>query len=85
MAASVAENLGKVMGDANVILTDVPAMTSEDCGAYLEKVPGVFFWLGVGQDAASPALHNPRFMLDSEALATGVRVHIANALFLLNE
>jgi amidohydrolase len=85
MAASVAENLGKVMGDANVVLTDVPAMTSEDCGAYLEKVPGVFFWLGAGQGAASPALHNPHFMLDSEALALGVRVHIANALFLLNE
>ena len=46
-----------------------PAMTGEDFGYLLSKVPGVMFWLGVD----SPyALHHPQMSPKEEALAIGV-------------
>jgi len=51
--------------------------TSEDFSRYQEKVPGVFFFLGVtpdGKDAATAAPnHSPRFYADEGALVTGIR------------
>lgn len=83
MALAVAQSCQSVLGKEQVILTDVPAMTSEDCGAYLEKVPGVFFWLGVGRTPEALPLHSPYFSLDPDALACGVEVHVHNAISLL--
>ena len=83
MALAVVQSCQSVLGKEQVILTDVPAMTSEDCGAYLEKVPGVFFWLGVGRTPEAPPLHSPYFSLDPDALACGVEVHVHNAISLL--
>ena len=77
------EVLSELLGAENVIDTEEPAMTSEDCGAYLAKVPGTLFWLGVGDGKASPALHNPYFHLDPEALLIGIRVHVNNAVKML--
>ena len=46
-----------------------PAMTGEDFGYLLSKVPGVMFWLGID----SPyALHHPKMSPKEEALAVGV-------------
>ena len=46
-----------------------PAMTGEDFGYLLSKVPGVMFWLGID----SPyALHHPQMSPKEEALAVGV-------------
>jgi amidohydrolase len=51
--------------------------TSEDFSAYQQKVPGLFFFLGVtpkGTDPATAAAnHSPRFFVDENALMTGVR------------
>ena len=51
--------------------------TAEDFSAYQQKVPGVFFFLGVAPKGVDPASaepnHSPRFLLDEEALVTGVR------------
>lgn len=46
-----------------------PAMTGEDFGYLLNKVPGVMFWLGV--DTPYP-LHNPRFSPKEEVLPFAV-------------
>lgn len=53
-----------------VELIDIePAMTGEDFGYLLSKVPGVMFWLGID----SPyALHHPKMSPKEEALAVGV-------------
>jgi amidohydrolase len=57
--------------------------TSEDFSAYQQRVPGVFFFLGVtppGQDMENaPANHSPRFLADERALPVGVRLlsHVA--------
>lgn len=47
-----------------------PAMTGEDFGYLLSKVPGVMFWLGV--DSPYP-LHNPRLNPKEEAIPFAVK------------
>lgn len=84
LAEAAADGMRELLGAENVDLTDIPAMTSEDCGAYLARVPGVFFWLGVGKGENPPGLHNPFFHLDMDALLIGVRVQIQNAVCILS-
>ena len=84
IARAVAQICQGALGKENVIFTDEPAMTSEDCGAYLERIPGAFFWLGVGSGDAPAPLHSPYFSLNPEALCCGVQVHVCCAVNLLN-
>ena len=51
-----------------------PTMLSEDFSFYLERVPGVFFKLGIGTGIP---LHTPEFDLDERALMVGVEAFIA--------
>lgn len=53
-----------------------PTMLSEDFSYYLEKVPGVFFKLGIGSGIP---LHTPEFDFDESALVYGVEAMIALA------
>ncbi len=48
-------------------------MASEDFGFFLERVPGVMFWLGASQ-GKELSLHHPEFLPDVEALPFAVRV-----------
>lgn len=53
-----------------VNLIDIePAMTGEDFGYILSKIPGVMFWLGI---ETPYALHHPKMSPDEGALAFGV-------------
>ena len=45
-----------------------PSMTSEDFSWYQKQVPGVFFFLGLGD---TPALHSRNFNFDEEILVKG--------------
>jgi amidohydrolase len=58
--------------------------TSEDFSLYQEKVPGLFFFLGVTPRDADPATvaanHSPRFFADEAALPVGVRLLAALAV-----
>lgn len=59
----------QVVGEDKVKRVE-PSMTGEDFSAYLQKVPGAFFFVGVGnpeQDAIYP-LHHPRFDGDERAM-----------------
>ena len=51
--------------------------TSEDFSEYQQRVPGVFFFLGIAPKGADPSKlepnHSPRFMIEEDALVTGVR------------
>lgn len=53
---------------------------SEDFAFYAEKVPSLYVFLGVsppGSDVSKVAMnHNPRFLVDDDALITGVRSHV---------
>jgi amidohydrolase len=59
--------------DTNV----APTTTAEDFSRYQEKVPGLFFFLGVAPRGIEPRdaapNHSPRFFVDEEALPVGVR------------
>ncbi len=81
----IAEKTQELLGEENVIYTDEPAMTSEDCGIYLEKSPGIFFWLGVGKGNNEPPLHNPYMNVDLNSLEIGTLLHVNNAIELLNK
>ena len=50
LSAFMAENLRELLGEERVIYPATPSMTSEDSGVYLEKVPGVFFFLCLGKE-----------------------------------
>jgi metal-dependent amidase/aminoacylase/carboxypeptidase family protein len=53
-------------------------MGAEDFAFYLDRVPGVFLRLGLGEESAS--LHNPEFDFDDRALEAGITVMCAVAL-----
>ena len=57
---------------------DAPVTTtSEDFSEYQRRVPGVFFFLGTAPKGVDPSKaepnHSPRFMVEEDALVTGVR------------
>ena len=81
LAGLVAGYCKELLGEDRVQLTQEPAMTSEDAGEYLARVPGVFFWLGSGDPAH--ALHSPYFLPDPQTIPIGVRVQVNNAVSLL--
>ena len=57
-----------VMDSAPYQLLDEPSMTSEDFSWYQRYVPGMFFFLGLGEN---PALHSANFNFDESVLEKG--------------
>lgn len=57
---------------AQVMLLDEPPMTGEDFSFYQREVPGVFFFLGTGRNAA---LHTADFDMDESALDSGLDLY----------
>ena len=75
LALSVAGNL---FGEESAIELSNPSMGAEDFSYFLEKMPGAFIWLGVGEDVSS--LHTPTFAFDEEILPLGAALLTALAL-----
>jgi amidohydrolase len=83
LMARVLPSLQKVAGAANV--KEIPLITgSEDFAYYGEKIPSVFFMVGVtpkGTDVlAAPANHSPLFYLDETAIPLATRALAAVAV-----
>ena len=51
-----------------------PTLVGEDFGAYLERVPGVFFFLGTQPEGSTAPHHHPRFEVAEAALPGAVPV-----------
>ncbi|HEY3280277.1 MAG TPA: amidohydrolase [Gemmatimonadales bacterium] len=74
--------LRRVAG-ASSVSTAVPQTTAEDFSRYEQKIPGMFFFLGITPPGADPKTvapnHSPRFFVDEAALGVGVRAmaHLA--------
>ena len=68
--------LRRVVGDGRLQLSGLQT-PSEDFSYYQQKIPGLFFYLGIvpkGQDpSAAPRNHSPSFFADEAALPIGVR------------
>ena len=78
----MAPTLRRVAGPDRVGISEAKT-TAEDFSRYQEKIPGLFFFLGItppGTDPRSAAPnHSPRFFVDEAALPVGVRAlsHLA--------
>jgi hippurate hydrolase len=67
-----------LFGEENALELPNPSMASEDFAFFLEKIPGAFIWLGVGEDVSY--LHTPTFAFDEEILPQGAALLTALAL-----
>lgn len=68
---------GDLFGVENATETPNPSMGGEDFAFMLEKVPGAYVWLGVGD---VPGLHTPQFAFDEKILPRGAALLTALAL-----
>jgi len=59
----------EIVGEEGIV-DPTPSMGGEDFAIFMEKVPGFFFWLGVGnkEKDMSYVWHNPRFDGDDRAI-----------------
>jgi amidohydrolase len=69
------------VGGADKVAIAKQTTTAEDFALYEQKVPGMFFFLGIAPKGSDPAKvapnHSPRFFVDEGALVPGIRA-IAN-------
>lgn len=67
--------LAEVMGGRQRILAPPPQMGAEDFALYQQKMPGLYFFLGVGNTARNitAMIHTEYFDMDEAALPIGVR------------
>jgi len=73
LAAFAAESLSRSLG-ADHVLEVPPIMAAEDFAYFQQKVPGVYFFLGVANAAEGwiDYVHTPTFRPDESAIVTGV-------------
>lgn len=76
---TVARALEVELGKKNVLRLHEPMMGAEDFARYLEKVPGTFLRLGVGQSARPASLHSASFAPDERAMVVGAATLAAAA------
>jgi amidohydrolase len=76
LATRIRPTLERVAGPERVTVP-LPWTGAEDFSRYQQRVPGVFFFLGTNPPGVAPAdaapNHSPRFVVDEDALETGVR------------
>ena len=75
--------IGALFGEDHTLELPNPSMGGEDFAFFLEKLPGAFVWLGIGEDASG--LHTPNFAFDEEILPQGAALLTALALETLSE
>jgi hippurate hydrolase len=70
--------ISDLLGEENTLELSNPSMAAEDFAYFLEKIPGAFIWLGVGEDVSY--LHTPTFSFDEPILPLGSALLTALAL-----
>ncbi len=72
LTAMVRKEAHAYVGPERVVELD-PVLGSEDFACYLQHIPGVFYRLGIRNEARGivHGLHTPRFMVDEDALPVG--------------
>jgi len=78
LAASSVAALQAALGDEAVIETE-PIMAAEDFSLFAERVPGFYFFLGVGNPERgwTSYVHSPTFQPDEASIVVGVRAAAA--------
>ncbi|KFA59305.1 Peptidase M20D, amidohydrolase [Gilliamella apicola] len=62
-----------IVGTNKVVIDTKPSMGAEDFAFMLQKIPGVYVWLGAGNGAN---LHHPTYNFNDEILITGAKYFI---------
>lgn len=75
--------IGDLFGENDALELPNPTMGAEDFAFFLEKLPGAFVWLGVGEDVSG--LHTPTFAFDEEILPRGSALLAALAMKSLSD
>lgn len=75
--------IGDLFGEDDALELPNPTMGAEDFAFFLEKLPGAFVWLGVGEDVSG--LHTPTFAFDEEILPRGSALLAALAMKSLSD
>lgn len=75
LAASCAR---AVLGEGRVETNLLPSMAGEDFSFMLERCPGAYLWLGIGENHAP--LHSSRYDFDDRVIADGARVMASLAI-----
>jgi len=72
----------KVVGESRVIVHDRIMTGGDDAAYFQQRVPGVYWWLGVANETEGydQPLHSPRFDFDEEALAVGAAIQAQAAV-----
>lgn len=75
-----------LFGEENAIELADPLMGGEDFAYYLQKIPGTFLRLGVGNEEKGSTYpwHHPRFNIDEDALPLGTTLFAKCAVDFLN-
>lgn len=76
--ARLVDALGVEFGRDRMVELDAPVMGAEDFSRYLERVPGAFFFLGVGAPGRSESIHSARFAPPESALVNGAALLLAS-------
>jgi amidohydrolase len=85
MVALARDTAMDVFSDPESII-DNQTMGSEDFSEFSERVPGVFMFLGTGNESIGTHLshHHPRFNIDENTLPKGVEMLVRGALHFFN-
>lgn len=78
-----AEVLAGVLGAEQVRRDLKPSMASEDFSFMAQACPGVYIWMGNGEDSAS--LHNPKYDFNDRVLPLGVEYFVQLVQALLRD
>ncbi|MDH0901200.1 M20 family metallopeptidase [Comamonas aquatica] len=78
-----AEVLAGVLGAEQVRRDLKPSMASEDFSFMAQACPGVYIWMGNGEDSAS--LHNPKYDFNDRVLPLGVQYFVQLVRALLRD
>ena len=84
LAREILPGLAQAAGEGKATDDILPTTVAEDFSYFQEKIPGVYYFLGVtppgvSQDAAPPN-HSPMFDVWEPAMEVGVRAHVITAL-----
>jgi|WetSurMetagenome_2_1015567.scaffolds.fasta_scaffold00108_16 amidohydrolase len=87
LAARAFKTLSAVLGKGKVVRREKSTMLAEDFARFQRKAPGVYFHLGVRPSGRKdvPGIHTPQFNPDERAILTGIAVHTAMAIDILQK
>ena len=73
----IVQGLGSEFGESALAPLDRPIMGAEDFSRYLERIPGSFLFLGVGEPRKAAALHSASFLPSDDCLVPGAAALLA--------